>query len=155
MQQQFMEMYRASLRSAAEVLKASLEQTERMQQQQLQLVHSALEETTRSATQLTEMKNLDDMMALNSRLAGAQLERMADLWSGMWRAAGDAQKTMIDQMQSQMGHAKERVRESYAFTTRTSEDAARLAAAQVTGVVREAQERSKSAAQEPQHRKSA
>lgn len=154
MQQQFMEMYRASLRSATDVLKASLEQTERMQQQQLQLVRSALEETTRSASQLTEMKNLDEMMALNSRLAGAQLERMADLWSGMWRAAGDAQKSMIDQMQSQMGHAKERVREGYAFTARTSEDAARLAAAQVSGVVREAQERSKSA-QEQQHRKSA
>lgn len=154
MQQQFMEMYRASLRSATDVLKASLEQTERMQQQQLQLVRSALEETTRSASQLTEMKNLDDMMALNSRLAGAQLERMADLWSGMWRAAGDAQKSMIDQMQSQMGHAKERVRESYAFTARTSEDAARLAAAQVSGVVREAQERSKSTP-EQQHRKSA
>lgn len=154
MQQQFMEMYRASLRSVTDVLKASLEQTERMQQQQLQLVRSALEETTRSASQLTEMKNLDEMMALNSRLAGAQLERMADLWSGMWRAAGDAQKSMIDQMQSQMGHAKDRVREGYAFTARTSEDAARLAAAQVSGVVREAQERSKSA-QEQQHRKSA
>lgn len=105
MQQQIMEMYRAGLRSTTDALKASLEQTERMQQQQLQLVRSALEETVRSANQLSEAKNLDEVMELNSRLAGAQLERMAELWSGLWRAAGDAQKSMIDQMQSQMGQA--------------------------------------------------
>jgi hypothetical protein len=56
---------------------------------------------------------------------------------------------MIDQMQSQMGQAKERVRESYQFTARTSEDAARLAAAQVSSALppqeRKSQEHRKSA----------
>lgn len=148
MQTQLIDLYRASLRSASDMMKLSLEQTERMQQQQLQLVRSALEETTRSTSQVGDVKSLDDVMALNSRLAGQQLERMAEFWSGWWRAAGDAQKSMIDQMQSQMGQAKERVREGYAFTARTSEDAARLAASQVTNA---AQEQRKS----QEHRKSA
>lgn len=149
MQAQFLDLYRASVRSAADLMKLSLEQTERLQQQQLQLIRSALEENTRSSSQLGEVKSLDDIMALNSRLAGAQLERMAEFWASWWRAAGDTQKSMIDQIQSQMGQAKERVRESYQFTARTSEDAARLAAAQVSGVApvqeRKAQEHRKSA----------
>ena len=149
MQAQFLDLYRASIRSAADLMKLSLEQTERLQQQQLQLIRSALEENTRSSSQLGELKSLDDIMALNSRLAGAQLERMTEFWASWWRAAGDTQKSMIDQIQSQMGQAKDRVRESYQFTARTSEDAARLAAAQVSGVTaapeRKAQEHRKSA----------
>ena len=149
MQTQLIDLYRASIRSASDMMKLSLEQTERMQQQQLQLIRSALEETTRSTSQAGEVKSLDDVMAFNSRLAGQQLERMADFWSGWWRAAGDAQKSMIDQMQSQMGQAKERVREGYAFTARTSEEAARLAASQVANTVQEQQRKPQ------EHRKSA
>jgi hypothetical protein len=84
------------------------------------------------------VKSLDDIVALNSRLAGAQLERMAEFWANWWRAAGDTQKSMIDQMQSQMGQAKERVREGYAFTARASEDAARLAASHVVAAASQA-----------------
>jgi phasin protein len=134
MQAQFIDLYRAGIRSAAEMMKASLEQTERLQQQQLQLIRSALEENTRSGSQAGDVKSLDDIVAFNSRLAGAQLERMTEFWANWWRAAGDTQKSMIEQMQSQMGQAKERVREGYAFTARASEDAARLAASHVSGV---------------------
>jgi hypothetical protein len=141
----------ASIRSATDLMKLQLEQTERLQQQQLQMIRSALEENTRSSSQLGELKSLDDIMALNSRLAGAQLERAAEFWASWWRAAGDTQKSMIEQMQSQMGQAKDRVREGYAFTARASEDAARIAAAQVTGM-QPSQERK---AQEQSHRKSA
>jgi len=148
MQAQFLDLYRASVRSAADFMKLSLEQTERLQQQQLQLIRGALEENTRSTTQLGEAKSLDELVALNSRIAGAQLERMTEFWASWWRAAGDAQKSIIDQVQSQMGQAKERVRESYQFTARASEDAARLAASQVVGVgtqERKSQEHRKSA----------
>lgn len=153
MQAQFLDLYRAGIRSAADIMKTSLEHTERLQQQQqqLQLVRTALEESTRSSSQIGEAKSLDDIMALNSRLAGAQLERVAEFWAGWWRAAGDAQKSMIEQMQSQMGQAKERMREGYAFTARASEDAARVAASQVAGLQaahpqeRKAQEHRKSA----------
>jgi hypothetical protein len=144
MQAQFLDLYRATVQSATNVVKASLENAERMQQQQLQLIRSALEDSSRSSNQLADVKSMDEMFALNSRLAGAQLERMTEFWSGIWRAAGDVQKTMIDQMQSQMGQAKERVRESYAFTSRASEEAARIAASQVSsaaGHLREATER--------------
>jgi hypothetical protein len=146
MQAQFLDLYRASLKTATEFMKTSLEQTERFQQQQLQMVKSALEESSRSGNQATEVKSLDDIVALNSKLAGNQLERVAEFWSNWWRVAGDAQKSMIDQMQSQVGQAKERVREGYSFTARTSEEAARLAVSQMAGAasqIREAEQQAK------------
>ena len=142
MQAQLLDLYRAGIRSATEIMKQSLEQTERLQQQQLQLIRSAMEETTRSGSQAGEVKSLDDVVAFNSRLAGTQLERMAEFWANWWRAAGDTQKSMIEQMQSQMGQAKDRMREGYAFTARASEDAARLAASHVSGAMQQERERS-------------
>ena len=146
MQAQFLDLYRARLKTATEFMKTSLEQTERFQQQQLQMVKSALDESSRSGNQASEVKSLDDIVALNSKLAGNQLERVAEFWSNWWRVAGDAQKSMIDQMQSQLGQAKERVREGYSFTARTSEEAARLAASQMAGAasqIREAEQQAK------------
>lgn len=146
MQAQFLDLYRASLKTATDFMKSSLEQTERFQQQQLQMVKSALEESSRSGSQASEVKSLDDIVSLNSKLAGNQLERVAEFWSNWWRVAGDAQKSMIDQMQSQLGQAKERVREGYSFTARTSEEAARLAASQMAGAasqIREAEQQAK------------
>jgi hypothetical protein len=147
MQAQLIDLYRAGIRSATDMMKLSLEQTERLQQQQLQLIRNALDESTRSTAQPGELKGLDDMVAFNSRLAGTQLERVSEFWANWWRAAGDAQKSMIEQFQSQMGQAKEQMREGYSFAARASEDAARLAASQMPGV---AQERERK-----EHRKSA
>jgi phasin family protein len=114
MQSQLVDLYRAGIRSATDMMKLSLEQTERLQQQQFQLIRSALDESMRSGSQAGDAKSLDDMVALQSRIAGAQFERMTEFWANWWRAAGDAQKSMIEQMQSQMGQARERVREGAA-----------------------------------------
>jgi hypothetical protein len=129
---QFLDLYRASLRTAADLMKASLQQTERLHQQQLEIVRGALQETERSTNQLGEAKSLDDIFSLNSRLTGTQLERITEFWSGVWRAAVESQRFMIDQMQTQLGQAKDRMRQGYDFSTRTSEEAARLAATQMT-----------------------
>ena len=51
MQSQLVDLYRAGIRSATDMMKLSLEQTERLQQQQFQLLRSALEEGTRSGSQ--------------------------------------------------------------------------------------------------------
>jgi len=56
---QFFDLYRTGVRTASDVMKASLESVERMQSQQLQMMRSALEENV----------------------------KLADYWSGVWRAA--------------------------------------------------------------------
>ena len=146
MQAQLFDLYRAGIRSAADMMKFSLEHTERLQQQQLQLIRQALDESTRTTTQASELKGIDDVVAFNSRLAGTQLERVGEFWANWWRAAGDAQKSMIEQFQSNIGQAKDQLREGYSYAARTAEDSARQLASQAANVgERERKEHRKSA----------
>jgi phasin family protein len=88
---QFLDIYRTSVRTASDVMKASLESAERMQNQQLQLIRSALEEQSKSASQLAECRSMDELVALQARLTGSQAQKLMDYWSGIWRVAGDNQ----------------------------------------------------------------
>jgi phasin family protein len=88
---QFLDLYRTSVRTASDVMKASLESAERMQNQQLQLIRSALEEQSKSASQLAECRSMDELVALQARLTGSQAQKLMDYWSGIWRVAGDNQ----------------------------------------------------------------
>lgn len=129
-QTQMLELYRANLRALAETMKAQLENAERMQNQQLDGVRRAIEENTRSTRELTEAKSIDEMMGLQIRLTGAQLERAMDFWSRLWRTSAETQMSMLGQFQSQIGQMGDRVRETYNFTARSAEDATRFAASQ-------------------------
>jgi Phasin protein len=141
MQNQFVDLYRNGIKTATEVTRMSLENAVRLHEKQLGLVRNVLEENRRSADALTEAKSLEDLMAAQSRIAGAQLERAAEFWSSLWHAAADGQKAWIEQVQTQLGRTRENVRETYDLTARTSEELARIAANQVsraTGSIREA-----------------
>lgn len=116
-QTQLFDLYRSGIRTMNDIMKSSLETTERLQNQQLQQVRSAIEETTRSSGQLGDVRSLDELLAAQAKLAGSQVQRTMDFWSQIWRAAGDSQIAMISQMQS--------------LTTRATQDAVRLATQQV------------------------
>ena len=150
-QTQMLDIYRASMRTAADLAKASLENAEKLQNRQLQIVRNALEENAKSASDLAQVKSLDEMMALQTRLASSQMERMIDFWSGLWRTAEDSQMAMIGQLQGQVEQMRDRFRETYDLTARATESAARIAASQVQSMGERQGERRP----EPQHRKSA
>lgn len=159
-QTQLLELYRANLRAAADMMRSQLENAERMQNQQLDGVRRAIEENTRSARELAEAKSIDELMGLQIRLTGAQIERNMDFWSRMWRSAGDTQMWMLGQFQSQIGQITDRVRDTYAFTARSAEDATRFAASQAAtasaGVRETAAQMRETAERKPeQQRKSA
>jgi hypothetical protein len=111
MQTQFFEIYCAGLKSAADVMTATLDSARRLQQQQLDALQSALDDQSKSVRELAEVRSVDELMAVQSRLAGTQLERTMDFWSRLWRAAGDNQLAMIGQAQSQLGQVREGIRE--------------------------------------------
>jgi len=110
---QFFDLYRAGIKTASDVMKASLESVERIQNQQLQLIRSALEETAKSTSQLSEVKTVDELVALQARLTGSQAQRVMDYWSGVWRAAGDNQmaaaRLAASQVQAVSGSMRETV----------------------------------------------
>ena len=148
MQGQLFDLYRAGVRSVVDAINVSLENTERLQKQQLQMVRSALEQNNRSTGELGEANSLQEIMAINSRLVGAQLDRVTEFWTGLWRTAGETQKSMIDSVQSQMDRSTDLAREGYAFAERASEDATELAASQVAAAVGQVRE----AASQPRRR---
>jgi hypothetical protein len=119
-QTQIFDLYRSGLRTMNDLMKSSLETTERLQNQQLQQLRSAIEDTTKSSGQLGDIKSLDDLLAAQAKLAGSQVQRTMDFWSNVWRAAGDNQIALISQMQS--------------LTSRATQDVVRLATAQVSSM---------------------
>lgn len=110
---QFLDIYRAGMKTAAEVIKSSLENAERVQNRQMQLVRNALEENAKSADELASAKSFDELVSMQTRLATSQMERTIELWTGLWRSTAEG------------------MRDTY---NRTTESAARIASNQVQAV---------------------
>jgi phasin family protein len=128
-QAEFVDLYRAGLKNAADIMKASLESAERLQHEQLAAIRGALESQSRAIGELTEAKSIDQLMALQQQLAGAQFERVMGYWSNLCQLAGQNQMAAITQAQAQMAQARDWFNETYALTARATEEAARLAGA--------------------------
>jgi phasin family protein len=149
-QAEFLDLYRAGLKNAADIMKASLESAERLQHEQLAAIRGALETQSKAMSELSDARSIDQLMALQQQLAGAQFERVMGYWSNLCQLAGQNQVAAITQAQAQMAQARDWFNQTYALTARATEEAARLASttAASTAVVRQRQER-------PQERRSA
>ena len=122
-QSEFIDLYRSGLRNAVDLMKASLENAERVQQQHLSAIRNALEQNARSLDELSRAKSLDELVALQQKLAGAQFERVMGYWAGLYRSAGESQAAAIGK---QMEQARDWLNESYALTSRAAEEAGKL-----------------------------
>lgn len=125
MQNQFFDLYRNGMITAAEVARMSLQNAARLQEKQLGMVREILDESTRSAERLNNARSIDELLALQSQLAGAQLGRIAEFWSTVWQTATENQQSLFQQVRLQ---------------SRGSEDVVRAAADQISraaGSVRE------------------
>ena len=144
MQQQtyLLELYRAGLRSASDIAKASLENAQRLHAQQLDALREALDSNTRSARRLSEATSIADLMALQVKLAGTQAEQAAEFWTRAWRTASETQVAMLGQVQSQVGQLSERVRDTYNAATRSVEGAVNDVTEGAREIERKAQRRS-------------
>lgn|SRR5262249_34201715 len=118
-----LELYRAGLRTASDIAKASLENAQRLHAQQLDALREALDANTRSAQRLSEANSIADLMALQVKLAGTQAEQATDFWARAWRTASETQVALLGQVQNQVGQLSERVRETYSAATRAAEGA--------------------------------
>jgi phasin family protein len=89
------DIYRAGLKTAADLVKASLESAERLQNQQLVAIRSVIDQQAKSATELSRAKTLDELLSVQTRLAGQQFENAVSLWSDLFQAAGENQRLAI------------------------------------------------------------
>ena len=155
-QAEFLDLYKAGLKSAVDLMKTSLESAERLQQQQLSAIRSALEQHVKSVNELSDVKSLDDLMALQQKMAGGQLERVMGYWSNLCQAAGQNQAAAMGQVQTQMAQARDWFNETYSLTARATEEAAKIASAQMATVSAAArQQQPQNQAKQEQRRASA
>ena len=80
-QAEFLDLYRAGLKTAADLMKVSLQSAEKLQNQQLVAIRTALEQQSRSISELGQAKSIDEVLALQTKLAGAQWEQAMGFWS--------------------------------------------------------------------------
>jgi hypothetical protein len=104
-QAEFFDLYRAGLKSAADLMKASLQSAEKLQNQQLVAIRTALDQQTKSISELGQARTIDELLALQTRIAGAQWERAMGFWT--------------DMCQSQMAQARDWLSEAARAATTT------------------------------------
>lgn len=101
------DIYRAGLKTAADLVKASLESAERLQNQQLVAIRSVIDQQSKSATELSRAKTLDELLSVQTKIVGQQFENAVSLWSDLVQAAGENQRVAIGRMQDQLAQARD------------------------------------------------
>jgi phasin family protein len=80
-QTEFLDLYRAGLKTAADLMKASLQSAERLQNQQLVAIRTALDQQAKTINELGQARSIDELLALQTKLAGSQWERAMGYWT--------------------------------------------------------------------------
>ena len=106
-QAEMLDLYRAGLKTAADLFKTSLENAERLQNQQLVAIRTAIVEQSKTASELGSARTIDELLTAQSRLAGAQIERALGYWSEIFQVAGQNQMAAIGQVQQHMTRMSE------------------------------------------------
>lgn len=80
-QAEFLDLYKAGLKTAADLMKVSLQNAEKLQNQQLVVIRQALDQQAKSINELSQAKSIDEVLAVQTKIAGAQWERALGFWS--------------------------------------------------------------------------
>jgi hypothetical protein len=95
-QAEFLDLYRAGLKTAADMMKASLQNAERLQNQQLVAIRSALDQQSRAINDLGQARSMDELLSLQTRIAGAQFERAVGFWNELYQQQVQQAQTWIN-----------------------------------------------------------
>jgi|SRR5688500_8979265 len=84
-QAEFLDLYKAGLKTAADLVKVSLQSAEKLQNQQLVVIRQALDQQSKSISELGQARTIDELLALQTKIAGAQWERAVGFWSEVYQ----------------------------------------------------------------------
>jgi phasin family protein len=132
-QAEFLDLYRAGLKTTADLMKASLQNAERLQNQQLSAIRTALDQQSRAVNDLSQARSLDELLSLQTRLAGSQFERAVGFWSELYQSQMQQAQSWINEMNG----------------------AAQNATSTTAAAIRQASPKQENQHQQQQHRKSA
>ena len=69
-QAEFLDLYKAGLKTAGDLMKASLQTAERLQNQQLVVIRTALDQQSNSVSELSQVRSLDELISVQGKLWG-------------------------------------------------------------------------------------
>jgi hypothetical protein len=82
-QAEFLDLYRAGLKTAADLMKVSLQSAEKLQNQQLVAIRTALDQQAKTISELGQARSIDELQAVQTRMAGVQWERAMGYWTDL------------------------------------------------------------------------
>jgi hypothetical protein len=88
------------------------------------MVRSMLDQNTQSAERAADAKSMEQLVALQSELAGRQLESLGEFWTSVWNSAAESQRSFFERVRSEGGEV---ARKTYDSAARITEDMARTA----------------------------
>jgi hypothetical protein len=107
LQPEFFDVYRAGLKGAVDWMKASLENAERVQNQQLIAIRRALDGYAKTAAEIGEARSVDELLAVHARISGAQLERAMAYWTSVFETNIATFAHMQSQFQQTMSNMRQ------------------------------------------------
>jgi YD repeat-containing protein len=83
-----------------------------------------LDQNARSAERAAGAQSMEQLVALQSEVAGRQLQSLGDFWTSVWNTAAESQRSFFERVRSEGGEA---VRQTYDSAARITEDMTRAA----------------------------
>jgi phasin family protein len=124
MANQLFDIYRNNVKTTAEMMRISLENALRLQEKQLGMVRSMLDQNVQSAERAAGATNMEQLVALQSELAGRQFESLGEFWTSVWNTAAEGQRNFFERVRSE---GSEMASKSYDSAARITQDMARSA----------------------------
>lgn len=93
--------YQAGLAAAVDMMNTAAQGAERLRTQQLEAIAQVLSQNASLATRIRESDKLDDLVAVNAELVGAQIKGIASYWTGLGEVLKQNQKALQDHRQQQ------------------------------------------------------
>jgi hypothetical protein len=125
MANQLFDIYRNNVRTTAEMMRISLENAARLQEQQLGMVRNMLDQNSQSAERAAGAQSMEQLVALQSEIAGRQLQSLGDFWTSVWNTAAESQRSFFERVRSE---GAEVASKTYDAAARITEDMSRSAA---------------------------
>lgn len=103
--EQFMQFGKSSLEAALSLANITLQGTERLVGLQLKTAKEALDESIRSAKALSDIKNVQDLMGLQSTAAQPNMEKVMAYSRSVYEVASDTQTKINKVLEDRMSKA--------------------------------------------------
>lgn len=155
-QDQSLDFYRAGLKATGDMIRVSLESAERLRKQQLSAVSEALASHAQAIAEVDAAKGFPELANVTAKLAGIQYQMIFSYWNGIHQMSAESQAEVTRQVEAHAEQLRQDVQKglgaasgesapimtalqplmdvassAYLLTARATEEAAKLAAAQL------------------------